>query len=73
MKKIKLINITNLIKQYGSSYVAKDKKSGKVVAHAARVDTLLKKIVTDKKKDTVISWVPKHNARYVFRVSICIR
>jgi len=74
MKKIKSINITKLTEKYGPGYVAKDKKTGKVVAHASRVDVLMNKIKAGKKeKKTVISWVPKHGAQYVFNISLRIR
>ena len=65
---MKPINISSLIKKYGSGYVAKSKKTGKVVAHAKRLDFLFKKI--KGKSDIVISWIPKKNARYVFRISL---
>lgn len=66
MKKIKAINITKLTEKYGPGYIAKDKNSGKIVAHASRVDTLMKKVKSKKEKEVVISWVPKHGAQYVF-------
>lgn len=66
MKKSKPINITPLTEKYGPGYVARDKKSVKVVAHASRVDILMKKL--GGKRETVISWIPKHGARYVFSV-----
>lgn len=72
MKKVASINITQLTKKYGPGYIAKDKKSGKIVAFAHRVDLLLKKVNKDK-EEVVISWVPKHGARYVFRLSLCVR
>lgn len=62
------INITSLVKKYGPGYIAKNKKSGKVVAHAKRLDFLFKK--TKGKTNIVISWIPKKDARYVFRISI---
>ena len=74
MRKMKTINITSLTEQYGPGYIAKDKKSGAVVAHASRVDTLMKKIKEKlRQQEVVISWVPKHNARYVFTISFCLR
>jgi len=74
MQKTKAINITSLTEQYGPGYVAKDKKNGLVVAHASRVDTLMEKVKHQlKQQEVVISWVPKHNARYVFTLSLCIR
>lgn len=69
MVELKSLNITQLTQQYGPGYVARDKKSGKVVAHASRVDILMKKVKTDPQK-VVISWIPKHGARYVFTVSL---
>lgn len=65
---MKPININALIKKYGTKYVAKDAKSGKVVAHASRLDILLNE--TKDRLNTVISWVPKRGARYVFRISV---
>lgn len=74
MKKIKPINITTLTEKYGPGYIAKDKKSGIIVAHASRVDVLMKKVKTEKKeKEVIISWVPKHGAQYVFGISLRIR
>lgn len=64
---MKPINISSLVKQYGPGYVAKNKKTGKVIAHAKRLDFLFKK--TKDKTNIVISWIPKKDARYVFRVS----
>jgi len=61
------INITSLVKKYGPGYIAKNKKSGKVVAYAKRLDFLFKK--TKGKTDLIISWIPKKGARYVFQVS----
>lgn len=72
MKKDKLINITHLIKKYGPGYIAKGKKSGKVVAHANRVDNLMEK-VKPLKQEVIISWIPKYGARYVFSISLCLR
>ena len=65
---MKPINISSLIKQYGPGYVAKTKKTGRVVAHAKRLDVLFQKV--KKKEDVVISWIPKRGARYVFRISL---
>lgn len=73
MKKIKAINITKLTEKYGPGYIAKDKKSGRIVAHATRVDTLMEKVKTRKEKEVVISWIPKHGAQYVFGISFRIR
>lgn len=73
MRKVKTINITHLTEKYGPGYIAKDKKSGKVVAHATRVDTLMKMVKNKKEKEVVISWVPKHGAQYVFSISLRIR
>ena len=61
-------DITKLIKKYGSGYVAKNRKTGQVVAHAKRIDLLFKK--TGKRSDVTISWVPRKNAKYVFRISL---
>lgn len=65
---MELINITSMVKKYGPGYVAKHPKTGRVVAHAKRVDLLLKK--TGRRTNLVISWVPKFGARYVFRISL---
>ncbi|EKE14865.1 MAG: hypothetical protein ACD_12C00262G0003 [uncultured bacterium] len=65
---MKPINISSLIKKYGPGYIAKIKKTGKVIAHAKRLDVLFKK--TGKRTDVVISWVPKNNAKYVFNISL---
>lgn len=74
MKKVKPIDITKLTEKYGPGYIAKEKKSGRIVAHASRVDTLLKKVKGGKKeKEVVISWIPKHGARYVFSLSFRVR
>lgn len=74
MKKVKPIDITKLTEKYGPGYIAKEKKSGRIVAHASRVDTLLKKVKGGKKeKELVISWIPKHGARYVFSISLRVR
>jgi len=62
------VNISSLIKKYGSNYVARNKKTGRVVAHAKRVDLLVKK--TKERSDVTISWIPKSNARYVFKISL---
>lgn len=72
MKKVTPINITHLTEKYGPGYIAKDKKSGRIVAHARRVDILLKKVKKEK-EEVVISWIPKHGARYVFRLSLRVR
>lgn len=64
---MKPINISELVKEYGPGYVAKSRKTGRVIAHAKRLDLLFKK--TGKRTDVTISWVPKSNARYVFRIS----
>jgi uncharacterized protein YlbG (UPF0298 family) len=74
MKKVKSINITKLTEKYGPGYIAKDKKSGRIVAHASRVDTLMEKIKDVKKeKEVVVSWIPKHGAQYVFSISLRVR
>lgn len=67
-RSMKPINISALVKEYGPGYIAKSKKTGKIVAHAKRLDFLFKK--TKGKTDVVISWIPKKGARYVFRISI---
>lgn len=64
---MKPINISEIVKKYGPGYIAKSRKTGQVVAHAKRLDVLFKK--THKKTDVTISWVPKSNAKYVFRIS----
>ncbi len=66
-KVMKPVNISSLIKKYGSGYIAKSKKTGRVIAHAKRLDILFKK--TGKKSDITISWLPKGGAKYVFRIS----
>ena len=65
---MKPINISSLVKKYGSSYIARNKKTGRVVANAKRLDTLVKK--TRKRTDLTISWVPRDNARYVYKISL---
>lgn len=65
---MKPINISSLIKKYGPGYVAKNKKTGRVLAHATRLDILFKK--TGKKTGISISWLPKGNAKYVFSISL---
>ncbi|MEK9143003.1 MAG: hypothetical protein AAB481_00010 [Patescibacteria group bacterium] len=65
---MKPINISSLIKKYGPGYVAKNKKTGRVVAHAKRLDVLFEK--TRKKTDITIAWIPQGNTKYVFRVSL---
>ena len=72
MTKPKLVNITHLTEIYGPGYIAKDKKTGKVIAHASRVDDLMNKLEDKKNKEVVISWVPKHGARYVFKISLFV-
>ena len=64
---MKPINISSLVKKYGPGYIAKNKKTGKVIAHAKRIDVLFKK--TKDKTDIVISWIPRREARYVFTIS----
>ncbi len=61
-------NISLLIKKYGPGYVAEEKRTGKVVAHAKKLDVLFKK--TKRRNDVVISWVPQKDTRYVFRISV---
>ncbi len=58
------VNISSLIKKYGPGYIAKSKKTGRVVAHAKKLNVLFEK--TRERKDVVITWVPKSGARYVF-------
>lgn len=65
---MKPIDITSLIKKYGPGYIAKSRKTGRVIAHAKKLDVLFKK--TGKRTDLLISWVPKPGARYVFRISL---
>lgn len=70
----KPVNITRLTEKYGPGYIAKDKKTGKVVAFASKVDILMKKVAkTKKERQVIISWVPKHGAQYVFSISLCLR
>lgn len=61
---MKPINISSLIKKYGPGYVAKNKKTGRVVAHAKRLDVLFKK--TRKKTGITIAWIPQGNTKYAF-------
>ena len=63
-------DISQLIQKYGPGYVAKNRRSGRVVAHAKKIDTLFKK--TMQNKDVIISWVPKPDTKYVFRISLPI-
>lgn len=63
---MKPVDISPLVKKYGASYIARSKKSGKVVAHAKRIDILIKK--TKKRSDVTISWVPRENVRYAWSV-----
>lgn len=65
---MKPVNISALVKKYGSKYIAKSGKTGKVLASSKRVDLLIKKTKNDS--DVTISWVPSQNARYVFKISI---
>lgn len=60
----KPINISVLIKKYDSGYIAKNRKIGRVVTHAKRLDLLFDE--TKNKTDLTISWIPQRNARYVF-------
>lgn len=63
-------------KKYGTGYVARIQGSTKVIAFAKRADTLMKKIQDTeefKKKQLVISWVPKHDTTYVFGLSVPFR
>ena len=59
--------IAALVKKYGSGYIAKNRITGQVIAHAKRLDVLFKE--TKNKADVTISWLPQKNARYVFRIS----
>ena len=65
---MKPINISALVKKYGASYVARSKKTGKVVAHSKRIDILAKKM--KQRLGVTISWIPRNNARYVFKISL---
>ncbi|HTK03307.1 MAG TPA: hypothetical protein VL401_00865 [Alphaproteobacteria bacterium] len=65
---MKPINISSLVKKYGASYIARSQKTGKIVADSKRIDLLIKK--TKDRSDLTISWVPKDNARYVFKISL---
>ena len=65
---MKPVNITELVKKYGPGYVAKNRKTGRIIAHAKRLDILFKK--TGKKADVTISWIPEKNAKYVFTISL---
>jgi len=65
---MKPINISSLMKKYGPGYVAKNKKTGRVVAYDKKLDVLFKK--TKKRSDVIISWIPKYGTRYVFRISL---
>lgn len=64
---MKPVNISSLVKKYGPGYVAKSKKTGRVIAHAKSLDVLFAK--TKKRVDVTIGWIPKFGARYVFRFS----
>ena len=65
---MKPVNISPLVKKYGASYVARSKKTGKVLAHSKRIDVLVKKM--KEKLGVTISWVPRDNTRYVFKISL---
>ena len=65
---MKPVNITELVKKYGPGYIAKNRKTGRIIAHAKRLDILFKK--TSKKANVTISWIPEKNAKYVFRISL---
>lgn len=65
---MKPVNISSLVKKYGASYVARSKKTGRVVAHSKRIDVLVKKM--KERLGVTISWVPRDNARYVFKISL---
>ena len=60
---MKPVDISSYIKKYGPGYIAKSRKTGRVIAHAKRLDVLFKK--TGKSTDVTFSWVPKHNAKYL--------
>jgi hypothetical protein len=62
------VNISALVKKYSASYVARNKKTGRVIAHSKRIDVLVKKI--KKRLGVTISWIPRENARYVFKISL---
>lgn len=49
---MKPINISSLIKKYGPGYIAKNRRTGKVIAHAARIDLLFKK----PEKDPILAF-----------------
>ncbi len=57
MKIKKQIDITELTEKYGLGYVAKNKKTGKIVANASSVDLLFAKIKAKNltKEELVIS------------------
>lgn len=59
---MKPINITPIIKKYGPGFVAKHKKTGKIVAYDKEVDVLFKRV--SKRDDVVISWIPEPGKRY---------
>lgn len=65
---MKPINISSLVKKYGASYVARSQKTGKVLGHSKRIDVLVKKMKA--KLGVTISWIPRDNARYVFKISL---
>ncbi len=67
-KIMKPVNISALVKKYGASYVARNKKTGKVLAHSKRIDVLVKKM--KEKLGVTISWIPRENARNVFKISL---
>ena len=66
-KGMKPRNLTPLIKKYGSGYIARNIKTGRVLAHNKRIDILFKKVGGNK--DIVIGWLPEPNVRYAFVVS----
>ena len=67
---MKPVDISKLIKKYGPGYVAKHQKTGKIVAHAKKLDILVEK--TKNRNDVTIAWIPKEGGRYVFRISLCV-
>jgi hypothetical protein len=62
------IDVSSLVKKYGPGYVAKKTKTGRIVAHAKRLDVLFKE--TKHRTNVTISWIPQPNVKYVFGISI---
>ena len=72
----KPVNLTSLSKKYGPGFVARVKGTTKVIGYAKRADSLLLKIKNKKEfkeNKITISWIPKYGARYVFKISLCLR